>query len=147
MSYIPIAIKGLHMLTVKKYLTIHDIDENQWDSILRPDEVFNTHRFIRSVEESKIENAQFFYLLFYHDQQLVGSTVLSAFNMSLDLFISKNSIVRNLKHIFPGLFKIKLLVCGLPASFGQLNLTIINNKYADEVSSLIAREMFAMAKK
>lgn len=143
----PNAIKDPGMLTVKKYLTINDIDEHEWDTILHPGEIYNTHRFIRTVEESKIENANFFYLLFYHDQQLIASTVLSAFNISLDLFISNNRFVRNLKKIFPNLFTIKLLVCGLPASFGQLNLTIINNKYADEVSSLIAKEMFVLAKK
>ncbi|MEO6220158.1 MAG: peptidogalycan biosysnthesis protein, partial [Ginsengibacter sp.] len=134
------------MLTVKKFSTIVDIEERQWNSILQPGEIYNTHRFIRTVEESKIENANFFYLLFYDDQQFIGSAVLSAFNISLDLFISNNSIVRKLKTIFPNLFIIKLLVCGLPASFGQLNLAIADKKYASEISSLISKEMFVLSK-
>lgn len=134
------------MLSVQKYLTINDIAEDEWDSILSPEEIYNTHRFIRTVEESKIENAEFFYLLFYDDEQLVASTVLSAFKVSLDLFISNNSVVTYLKKIFPKLFTIKLFVCGLPASFGQLNLTVTDDKYADEVSLLIATEMFEKAK-
>lgn len=134
------------MLTVKKFSTILDIEERQWNSILRPGEIYNTYRFIQTVEESKIENANFFYLLFYDDQQFIGSAVLSAFNISLDLFISNSSIVRKLKSIFPNLFTIKLLVCGLPASFGQLNLSIADNKYADEISSIIAKEMFVLSK-
>lgn len=135
------------MLAVKKYLTINDIDEHEWDSIIPPEQIFNTYRFIRTVEESKIEDAQFFYLLFYHDQQLIGSTVLSAFNISLDLFICQNNVIKNLKKFFPNLFKTKLLICGLPASFGQLNLTITDDRYADKVCLFIVKEMYGHAQK
>ncbi len=114
---------------------------------MQPGKIYNTYKFIRTVEESKIENATFFYLLFYDDQQLAGSAVLSAFDISLDLFISNNNIVKKLKSIFQNLFTIKLLVCGLPASFGQFNLAIINDQYADEVSLLVVKEMFALSQR
>ena len=134
------------MLTVKRFSTILDIEEHQWDSILQGGKIYNTYKFIRTVEESKIENATFFYLLFYDEQRLIASAVLSAFNISLDLFIGNNNIVKKLKNIFPNLFTIKLLVCGLPASFGQLNLAIINDQYADEVSLLITKEMYLLSR-
>ena len=73
--------------------------------------------------------------------------MFSAFKVSLDLFISNSSLVRKLKKVFPDLFIIKILVCGLPASFGQLNLKVKDEKYDDEVSSLIAKEMNLLAKK
>jgi predicted N-acyltransferase len=134
------------MLTVKKFPSILDIDERLWNSILKPADIYNTHQFVRTVEESKIENAQFFYFLFYDKDQLAGSAVVSAFNISLDLFIASNKLVSRIKSIFPNLFTVKLLVCGLPASLGQLNLAVADEKYANNVSSLIAGEMSVLAK-
>jgi predicted N-acyltransferase len=135
------------MLTVKKYKSIHETDPQHWDSILVTDDNFHTYSFISIVEDSKVEDADFFYLLFYDNEQLVATTVLSAFNIYLDLFINDNWLVRKLKKIFPNLFKVKILVCGLPASFGQLNFKVVNEKYADEVCSLIVKEMYLLAKK
>ena len=52
------------MLTVKKYKSIHEIDPQHWDSILAAENNFHTHRFISIVEDSKVEDADFFYILF-----------------------------------------------------------------------------------
>ncbi|HEY4324244.1 MAG TPA: peptidogalycan biosysnthesis protein [Mucilaginibacter sp.] len=135
------------MLQVKQYNSIHAIDPDHWNSILDAEDVFHTHDFIRIVEDSKVEDATFYYLLFYDGGALVGSTVFSSFKVSLDLFITDNGLVRLIKKLSPNFFKVKILACGLPASFGQLNLKIINDGYADGVSGLIVREMKTFAKK
>src|SRR4030095_12330125 len=135
------------MLSVRQYKSIHEIDPDYWDSILDEKDVFHRHGFIKIVEDSRIENASFHYLLIYDNDQVVASTVLSAFNISLDLFISKNKFVTGLKKIFPNFFTIRILVCGLPASFGQLNIKLKDKKYADEVSGLIAGNMKSISKK
>ena len=116
------------MLTIRQYTSIHQIEPYHWDSILDEKDVFHRHSFIAIVEDSRIENASFYYLLIYDNDKLVATTVLSAFRVSLDLFISKNSIVSGLKKLFPNLFAIKILFCGLPASFGQLNLKLREKK-------------------
>ncbi len=134
------------MLTIRQFKSIHEIDPQHWDSIVKEEDVFHRHHFISIVEDSKVEGADFFYLLFYHDEKLVATTVLSAFSFNLDLFISDHFFVSWVKKLFPAFFQIKLLVCGLPASFGQLNLSITDNVYADEVCSLIAGKMKMLAK-
>ena len=134
------------MLTVKKYKSIHEIDAQHWDSILNPGDIFHTHNFISIVEDSKVENADFFYLLFYKSEKLAATAVLSAFNISLDLFISNGRLIKKIKKHFPNLFTIKILVCGLPASFGQQNLKIADYSYVNEVCSLLTREMRLIAK-
>nr|WP_294903130.1 GNAT family N-acetyltransferase [uncultured Lacibacter sp.] len=134
------------MLTLRQVKSIHDIDPQHWNSIVREQDVFHRHNFIRIVEDSKVEDAGFYYLLFYHDEKLVATTILSVFSFNLDLFISDNFFVQWIKKISPGFFKIKLLVCGLPASFGQLNLALTDNMYAAEVCSLITGKMKMLAK-
>ena len=135
------------MLTAKRYNSIHEIEPSLWNGILNDNDVFHTHDFISIVEDSKVENADFYYLLIYDRDQLVGTTVFSAFTVSLDLFISNSAFVQKIKKIFPKLFSIKVLACGLPASFGQLNLKIADKQYAAEISSIIADEMKALSKK
>jgi predicted N-acyltransferase len=135
------------MLTCRRYKSIHEIDPQHWNSILNEQDIFHRHSFISMVEDSRVENAGFSYLSIYDDEKLVATTVFSVFNVSLDLFISNNRLVRSLKKIFPGLFTIKILACGLPASFGQLNLKVTGEKYAAGVCALLAKEMLSMAKK
>lgn len=135
------------MLTCRRYKSIHEIDPQHWDSILNEQDIFHRHSFISVVEDSRVENAGFSFLAMYDDEKLVSTTVFSSFNVSLDLFISSNRFVKALKKFFPGLFTIKILTCGLPASFGQLNLKIISDDYAGAVCSLIAEEMKGLAKK
>lgn len=134
------------MLELKKYNSIHAIDPEHWDGILDDEDVFHSWQFIRIVEDGKVENSLFRYLLFYKNDQLVASTVFSAFTISLDIFISDAAWVRKIKQWRPNFFNIKILICGLPASFGQLNLKITDEGLNDEVCSMIATEMKALAK-
>lgn len=135
------------MLQVKQYNSIHAIDPDHWNSILDAEDIFHAYDFVTIVEDSKVEDATFYYLLFYDGETLVGSTVFSSFKVSLDLFITNNGLIRLIKKLSPDFFKVKILACGLPASFGQLNLKIVNGSYANEVRGLITAEMRALAKK
>lgn len=134
------------MLQIKRHSSIHDIVPAHWDSIVCKEDVFHSWQFIRVVEDSKVEGAEFYYLLFYEGETLIGSTVLSLFKVSLDLFITENGLVRFIKKLRPNFFTIKILMCGLPASFGQLNLQVTDEKYSDEITRLISEEMQTLSK-
>jgi predicted N-acyltransferase len=134
------------MIQLKKYDNIQQIDQQLWDSILDTADIFHTWQFIRIVEDAKVENSRFRYLLFYKDEELIATTVLSAFSFSLDIFITGNAWVRQVKKWLPGFFNIKILICGLPASFGQLNIKVIDESFANEVFKMIAEEMKTLAK-
>jgi predicted N-acyltransferase len=135
------------MLCVRQYKSIHEVDPEHWNSILDKKDVFHAHGFIKIVEDSRTENAVFHYLLIYDNDQLVATTVLSAFKISLDLFISKNKLVSGIRKICPNFFTIRILVCGLPASFGQLNIKVTDKKYTGEVSHVIAETMKSISRK
>lgn len=134
------------MLTIRKYSSIHAVDPEQWDSILSCEDIFHTYRFISLVEDSRVEQSEFYYLLFYEEGRLVATTALTVFDINLGLFISSSRLVRQMERVFPKLFKIRVLVCGLPASFGQQNIKVREDKYAAEVCSLLAAEMRELAK-
>jgi predicted N-acyltransferase len=137
---------GLRVVSLR---SIHDVDEKLWDSINAKKDLFHTHRFIRSVEDSKVDDGNFWYLLFYSQETLVGTAVLSSFMVSLDLFIGGmiQKLILILRLCLPHLLKVKILFCGLPISIGKNGLTISNPSWGEELLRLLVKEMEQTAHK
>jgi predicted N-acyltransferase len=123
--------------------SIHEVDESHWDSINSDQDLFHTHRFIRSIEDARVENCRFWYLLFYHKDQLIATAVLSSFTISLDLFVGSalKRVIGGIRRWFQRFLKIKILFCGLPVSLGQRNLVISDPLHFNEVFYLLDQEM------
>lgn len=134
-------------LEIKSFRSIHEIDSREWDSILDSGDTFHSSSFIRVVEDAKVEAAQFWYLQFYDGSKLAATAALSAFTISLDLFLGDSGLVQRLKRFFPRIFEIRILICGLPASFGQSNLKVVSEKHYPEVCRGLSAFMQDQAKK
>jgi predicted N-acyltransferase len=130
-------------LRAVRYRSIHEIDEKLWDSVNSTLDLFHTHRFIRSIEDARVEDSDFWYLLFFRGERLVGTAVLSAFIVSLDLLAEgvTAKLTGMFKRILPGLLKIKVLFCGLPISIGKNALAITDDGVSAEVLKKLACEM------
>jgi predicted N-acyltransferase len=140
---------GKMRLRVVRLQSIHEVDEKLWDSINAKKDLFHTHRFLRSVEDAKVENANFWYFLFYSEETLVGTAVLSSFIVSLDLFIGGmvQKLILALRLFLPHLLKVKILFCGLPISIGKNGLAISNPSWGEELLRLLVKEMEQIAHK
>jgi len=119
------------------------VDEQLWDSINSDQDVFHNHRFIRSVEDARVENSQFWYLLFFRGDALAATAALSAFTVSLDVLTGGLAAgwTRRLRRWWPRFLKIEVLFCGLPVSLGQHDLVIRDRAQSKEVLALLVREM------
>ena len=133
------------MLRVEIQSSINLIEEKLWNSIVSEREIFNSYRFIKAVEDAHVEESSYRYLLFYNGDELVGHTVLSSFVISLDLFIPGNKLVQLVKKILPSLFNVRILFSGLPASLGQLNLTIKSPEWQEAATEALQFEMDKLA--
>lgn len=132
-------------MIIKRFSSIREIDETLWNSILAPNEFFNCYGFVEVVEQSKVEDAHFYYLLFYNNEELIGHTVLSSFQISLDMFARDSRVIQVIKKIFPNFFNLQMVFSGLPASFSQLNLKIKNPEWEEAVTSALNDEMEKLA--
>ncbi|MGH7599371.1 MAG: GNAT family N-acetyltransferase [bacterium] len=135
-------------LRVVRLRSIHEVDETLWDFVNAGQDLFHTHRFIRSVEDARVENSRFWYLLFYQRDDLVGTAALSAFVVSLDLFVGGmlQQLIGGLRRFFPGFLKIKVLFCGLPISIGKHCLAISDPSRRDEILDLLVQEMLKIGR-
>ena len=136
------------MIRVVRLRSILEIDENVWDGIVPEEGFFHCHRFIRSIEEARVQEADFWYLLFYDDQRLVGSAALCAFRVSLDLFTGTTGqiLIRFLRRMVPNFLKVPILFCGLPISIGRHNLLIADPDSSDDILRRLHEEMTAISR-
>lgn len=123
--------------------SIHEIDERLWDAVNEMEDLFHTHRFIRSVEDAELESSRFWYLLFYLDDRPVGSAVLSSFLVSLDLLVEGvlRKFIGPVRRWFPRFLRVNILFCGLPVSIGKNALTISEPSCNESILRLLVGEM------
>jgi hypothetical protein len=107
--------------TVRLYEQIEEVDAAEWDSIVGPDDLQATHRFIRTCQGAAVENALYRHVMIYDANGLVSVSSLSWMQVSLDLLSSgmTRALIRRLRALRPDFLRLRLLVCGLPVSFGS----------------------------
>lgn len=136
-------------LKIQTFRSIHDIDTEMWDSINSSQKIFNSHRFLCSIEDANIESSTFWYLVFYKGNRVLGSAVLSFFKVSLDLFTDKKFqvIIRKLREYFPNLLRVKILFCALPISIGHNSINISNTSNYEIFMEALHYQMKKIASK
>jgi predicted N-acyltransferase len=128
------------------FRTITDVPREAWDSINPPDAIFHTWTFLKDIEDARVEKSEFWYLMIYHEGQLLGTAVLSAFVINLDIFIKAGALIRIIRKAWSGFLKIKILMCGIPASLGQKNIVITDARYSTLFLDRVSEIMDAIAK-
>jgi predicted N-acyltransferase len=133
---------------VQRFSSIHDIPEGLWDSLADGDPPYQSHRLLRAVEDAGVEDGHFWYLVFRDGERWVATAALSAFTVSLDLFLPKGfqKLVARARRAFPRCLRIDVLFCGLPASFGQSHLCLAEDALARPVLARLAEEMATLGR-
>lgn len=134
-------------LEVQSFNSIKEIDKKLWNSINKNQDIFHSYEFLCSVEESKIEDSKFWYLIAYFKGKPIGSAALSSFCVLLDLFTNKNiqKVINLIRKKFPKLLKIRVLFCGLPISIGKNSITISNGFFLNNFIYEVVMQMEKIA--
>lgn len=129
-------------LTSKLYNRIQNIPEKEWASIF-PDALENYH-FCKALDDSNFQGINFHYLIFYENQVPIGATTLFIMDFQLDMAVQGwlKSLSRVIKKVFPDLFKVKIVFCGLPMTRGMIGIS----RYKEEILKMIVECMENLAK-
>lgn len=98
------------------------INRNDWNQPLTEPYYYHRIEFLETIAQANIQDCRLSYCTVYEHDALVGSAVVSYFQIDILLFINSEKTVRLIKKVVPNLGKIKLLFCGTPISIGQPNL-------------------------
>ena len=128
---------------VRVFRDIREVDANQWDSLLGPEDLQISHRFIRTCQESRIENAEYWHVMVYDAEGLCCVATLSRFHVSLDVLCQgwARGAVRTIRRVDRSFLQTPMLFCGLPVSFGQPCLRVRDDADAPASIRQIANAM------
>ncbi len=108
-------------LEARIFRDIREVEASEWDSILDPDDLQMSHRFIRACQEAQIETAEYWHLMLYQQDTLCCVASLCRFRVSLEI-LSKGlvqTLIRTVRRVRKTFLDVPVLFCGLPVSFGQ----------------------------
>jgi predicted N-acyltransferase len=129
-------------LTARVTRKIEDIPQEDWAKVF-PD-VLESYNFFKSLDESKLEQFSFYYIMVYDGDTAVGAVPCFSMRYSLDTSINGplRNVLNRVKKSVPNILSVKALICGMP--MGQGNLGLSGNKA--EVFKAILRKMDEVAK-
>jgi predicted N-acyltransferase len=106
---------------VRVFRSIEDVDPAEWDSLLDADDLQATHRFIRTCEEARVENAAYRHLMVDDGAGLAAVASLSVMTVKLDLLSTglTRRAIRWARRLRQGFLEVPIVFCGLPVSFGR----------------------------
>jgi predicted N-acyltransferase len=136
------------MLSIKTFNSITEIPSSDWDAANADNDYFKSHEFIKIIEESNIENSNFWYIMVFENNEIIGAAVFSSFIVSLDLFLDENGkkAVKLIRKLFPNFLRIRFLFCGIPISLGKDAILIKIAKYTNAILEAIVNESKIIAK-
>lgn len=126
------------------YDDIELIEQDEWDAMNLAGELFHSHSFLKALQKARVEDSDMYYLVIEDNGRVVGTAVLSVFNINLDLFIDVKFLIKLIKKINPGIFKTRVLFCGTPVSAGHKNIQALEYAAA-EVYKAVAEAMESIA--
>lgn len=135
-------------LTVRVERSIMRINPGLWDSIGDSVGLYRSHRFLRCMEESGVEDAEYWYVLFFREDRLIATAVLTRFVTSLDLMLPNfvQRLSRTVRMLYPSFLRVPMLFCGLPISIGKHTLSLSEPAEAKEIVSELDQVMMRIAR-
>ncbi len=122
---------------------IEAIPAQEWASIFP--QVPENYFFLKTLDQSHFDQFSFCYILVYERKKLIGCAPCFTVNYSLDTSIAGplRRLTNAVKKVFPNLFSLKAIVCGIPMGQGQMGLSAD----APAVLAAIEKRMDALARK
>ena len=136
-----------HGLEIHVYRDIRHISAAEWDSVLGPDDLLMSHRFVEACQQARIEDAAFWHLLISKNDKTIGVATLHRMFVNLELLTSglTRKLVDQLKARWPGFLRLPVLFCGLPVSCGQPCLKISCDAQFEQACAAVVEVMERIA--
>lgn len=111
---------GSMNLRVEIITDITQISFEAWSRVYP--RVFESYFFLKTLQESGLEQFEWHYILIYDAQELVGAAPCFLMHYPLDTTVQGpiKSIFLKIKEKFPHFLELKALVCGLPMGQGRI---------------------------
>jgi len=136
-----------HEPTVDIFRDIHEISDEEWNSIVPEGAIQQSHAFIRTCQKSGVEGASYWHLMIRQGGRLIATASISRMIVSLDLLASQGlrRATGTIRRRYPSFMRIPVLFCGLPVSFGQPCITMRDKADIPQVTAIVSEAMEGIA--
>src|SRR5688500_18966724 len=139
--------ESFYGLEVRIYRDISDVAAAEWDSVVGPDDLLMSHRFVQACQQARIEDAEFWHLIISKNDEIIGVATLHRMFVNLELLANglTRKLVGQLKRGWPGFLRLPVLFCGLPVSCGQPCLKISAGAHFEHACAVVVEVMEGIA--
>ncbi len=133
---------------VRTHSDIDSVDPREWDSLLAPDDILATHRFIGVCQRSRAANATYRHLTVHDGRRLLAIASCSRMQVALDLLSTGvvRGAIQGMRRWRRDFLRVPVAFCGLPVSFGQSCVRLRPGTDAPAIMALVARELESWAR-
>ena len=131
-------------MQVEVFKDLNTVPKGEWTTCVK-NNFYSSISYLQILNKSGVENAEYRYLIVYESDHPVGVAVLSRFYLNLDL-LAGIPIITKLKKRWPKLLRQSMICCGIPSSFGQLNVHVTDESFRLEIIECIHQEMVRWSK-
>ena len=109
-------------LKTKVTKRITQIPPDDWKRVFP--NVLESYDFLRTLDESNLEQFSFYYIMIYDRKTPIGATTCFLVNYPLDTSIQGplKRITSSIKKFMPNIFSLKAVVCGMPIGQGRIGM-------------------------
>lgn len=135
-------------LDVRIFRNIQGVEPALWDSLMRPEDILMSHRFVKSCQNSGVADAEYWHLTVFEGSVLQCVASLSEMNVSIELLSGNvtRATARIIRKVKPRFLQVPVLFCGLPVSFGQPCLRLRSDAPVSSILGAIASQMETIAR-
>jgi predicted N-acyltransferase len=127
------------------YDTIDEVSQEEWDSILPEEDIFNRYSFLKILADSRINDCRYRYLVIHDTDGSIAATA-SLYTISTDLATMLVTGTQNwltaVRRLFPRFLMYRVTECGSPVATGNA-VTIAEHKRQDtgKLIAILADEL------
>jgi predicted N-acyltransferase len=136
-------------LEIKIYRKIEEVEPFLWDSLMKEKKLLKGKDFLKAVEDSKLTDSEYWYLLFFDNSKLIAHTSL----FSVYTYVNgpstgkTNSVISRMRKYIPSFLRLKIIACGTPIATCSNTLTIFDEQQREQVIGELCKTMIKIAKR
>jgi predicted N-acyltransferase len=106
---------------IKVYRSIAEIDRAKWDAIVKPASIFDSHDYVKALEDSGLNKGNCYYVVVYNGGEMTAHACAYVMKNPLDLFARGplKAAVDSIRKRRPDFFTIRSLEVGPPIALGS----------------------------
>ena len=108
-------------MEVKIHSSIDEVEESRWNALTGANRLICTHRYLKAVEQSRINDCRYFYPVAYENGEIMAHACVYFISTELDAFAKGflKKAIHGIRRLWPSFLVMRSLECGTPVALGH----------------------------